>query len=791
MNDDRIWEMYHSDAYQPATRRACRARIGWLVDRASGRVLDIGCSQGLVPILLGRKGVHAVGIDNEAPAIGFARARLADEPAEVQERVSFELVDASTWRPPEPFDTVILGEVLEHLDRPADLLAAARRALAEGGQLLVTVPLGWLEHPDHRQAFLPTRLIELIEAGDFSVQACDLADGKIRLAARAGAPTDAAAVEPSRLLRDVEQALLALQYTSLDSLREVERRHAEQIDRLERRLRARERELAKVRSERDKMAAQADRLLAKVEDLRQKAERLSADKKKLRSSASYQLGWLLVRAGMHPASVLRLPDRLMTLAVKETLGLGRKQDAASLPPRPHKKRSDGQTRADENQRVYQGRYRVSLSDARPAGAPVEGRILHLLEYSLPHKQNGYTLRSAQVLQAQKQHGFDPVVVTRPGFPEGAAPSREPEMVAGVPHYRLPGDGLPDKPTLPGYIHTYAAEAAEIVTQARPEIVQAGSSFRNAYAGLELSRHFNVPFVYEVRGLWEETRVANGSLDPEEPKYRHLRSVETYCMRQADAVVTLSESLKGELVRRGVSGDKIFLVPNAVALADEARRPPRADLRRALGLGDRFVVSYIGSVTRLESLDTILYAMQILRRQRRDIAALIVGDGGDRTRLEELAAQKGLEDTVVFTGRVPHQDIPDYYAITDVVACTRGRDRVCQLVTPLKPYEAMAYRKPVIVTDVPALCEMVEDGVTGCVVPVAQPAELARAIAELADHPERAAQLGDQARAWVAQHRTWHRVAEGYGPAYEFARAAFARRKNGSSPPAAPGVARTA
>ncbi len=772
MNEDRIWEMYYSDVYQASTQRACRERIDWLQRRARGRVLDVGCSQGVLPILLAREGFEVVGVDVEEPGIEFARARLAEEPEAVRDRVQFRVEDIFRWRPTERFDTVVLGEVLEHVTAPREMLAAVRSLLNDGGRVLITVPLGWLEHHDHKQAFLPLELIGLLEEA-FGIEECEISDEKIRVAAVAGRPTNPIAIDPERLLVAEGQALLACQYRAVDQASSETRRRGElqqRIDALRDENRSLKESLTLLRMKKESVEERVVRFSNRAAELKGRVEALAAERESLKSSSQYKLGALLVKAGLKPTSIIRLPRRLAALALESWRKRGGTDGAAAGGKRWSANPAKALVR-----HVYEGSYRVDVASASAIKDPAENRILHLLEYSLPHTQNGYTLRSFHVVRAQKGHGWDPVVITKPGFPDNGTPSNGPESVAGVMHYRLPGQ--PTATKLTSYLHTYVTEAASLIRELAPSVVQAGSNFRNAYAAMELARNYGLPFVYEVRGLWEETRIANGSLKRGDEQFDKLVAVETHCMQAADAIVTLGESLKAELVRRGVDGNKIFLVPNAVDTA--VIREPRADLREQLGLTGRFVVSYIGSVSPLESLHVLIDAIRIVRRTRADVAALIVGAGADLETLKQRVYELGLDDSVKFAGSVPHGDIADYYAITDLVVCTRGRDKVCEVVTPLKPYEAMAYRKPVVVSDIPALCEMVQDEVTGRLFPAGDTAALARLLEDLADHPERCAILAEQGQAWVRQHRTWERVTEGYRPAYAYARAAFARR-NGSS-----------
>jgi len=774
MNNDRIWEMYYTDAYSAEMRQECRERIQWLAERVSGRVLDVGCSQGVLPILLGREGIEAVGVDIEEPAIDFAKARLAEEPADVASRVDFVVADVFSWTPPEVFDTVVLGEVLEHLSEPARFLAAVSKLMAPGGRLLVTVPLGWLEYHDHRQAFLPTDFIALLEQ-NYGIQELEIDSGKICVVASATEATQPDAIATERWVVALEQALLSLQYRNVDLTKKVQE------------LRGERKELYDLRGSAKRLKSELERVKDRIAELEQR-EREGADKaavkartlesklaiaqkqadtarKQLEGSIPHQVAELLVRVAKQPRKVPRLPGELIS-AVRAAAHV-RRENAIEPAVRPL------------SRHVYEGTYRVDLPGAVPANEPVNNRILHLLEYTLPYQQNGYTLRSFQLIQAQRAHGFDPIVVTKPGFPEQMTEARPPETIAGAPHHRLPGKALDLKtPSLPNIVRTYVREASAIVRNTRPSVLQAASNFRNAYAALELGRNYGLPVVYEVRGLWEESGVANGRITREDRLYKNLVQVETYCMQEADAIVTLGTSLKDEIARRGVDPDKIYLVPNGVDLDAVDRRAPRDELREGLGLSGQFVVSYIGSISRYEMLHVLVEAMCRIRAVRSDIVALVVGDGDELANLEQLAAKNDVSDSIRFAGRVPHAEIPDYYALANAIVCTRGNDLVCRVVTPLKPYEAMAYRVPIIASDIPALGEIIVDGETGRLVSPEDPAALARAIIELADDPEQRTRLADNAHDWVRQHRSWSYVTAEYKAAYEHAKAAFAKRTRG-------------
>ncbi len=315
MNEDQVWQLYHADDAKESSQRACRERMHWIMARARGRVLDIGCSQGLLPILLARRGVEVVGVDVEEPSLAFARARLAEEPAEVQNRVTLLCTDAITWSPPERFDTVVLGEILEHVVHPDQLLAAAARLLADGGRLILTVPLGWLDHHDHKHAFLPTDLVPLV-ATHFGIDELEIADDRIRIAATAGRTARAEAIDPARILPAVEKALLALQHRWVDQVKkdgQRKRRLAAQVDSLKKevaRLTERNAGLVAKKTAADERADERAERIAKLE---QKIDTLLAERKALRGSAAYKVASLFAAAGRRLRGRRRRPSAEKTL----------------------------------------------------------------------------------------------------------------------------------------------------------------------------------------------------------------------------------------------------------------------------------------------------------------------------------------------------------------------------------------------------------------------------------------------------------------------------------------------
>jgi glycosyltransferase involved in cell wall biosynthesis len=408
------------------------------------------------------------------------------------------------------------------------------------------------------------------------------------------------------------------------------------------------------------------------------------------------------------------------------------------------------------------------SAERPVAPVTPGRILHIVTDALPSTSAGYTVRTQEIAVAQRAAGMEPHVVSRIGFPvtSGAIDGRPAVSVDGVEYHRL----LPW--VMPGRMDTIAetglAHAARLVRELRPSVLHAASNFQNALIAIALRDGFGLPYVYEVRGFWEDTwlsrHAATAGLEGSD-RYVRSRALETHCMTSADLVVTLGEAMRDEIIARGVSADKVIIVPNGVSTEFLRPLPPAGPTRTRLGLAEGdFAVGVVSSLVAHEGLGTLLEAVRLLQDAGVPARALIVGDGPERNALQRRADELGLSGAI-FTGRVPLSQVRDYHAALDVFVVPRTPDRVCQLVTPLKPVEAMASGLPVVVSGVSALGEIIKDEVTGMQFPPGDAAALAERLRRLHADPDLRRTLGENARAWVAHDRTWELGAARYRDAY--------------------------
>lgn len=413
----------------------------------------------------------------------------------------------------------------------------------------------------------------------------------------------------------------------------------------------------------------------------------------------------------------------------------------------------------------------------PAYEPDERRAFYLLHNSLPYNSAGYATRSHGLLRALTEN-WSMAAVTRLGYPFDAPghdelteiPGRE--VIDGVDYLRLttaPGRWL--KNPITDYVRDYSAALETLAREERPFVIHAASNHWNGLTAVETARRLGIPSVYEVRGLWEVTRASRNPEWHDSGMYRYIARMEADAAAQATKVIAITGGLKDELVNRGVDEEKIILVPNGV---DTERFVPverDVELARELGIDGKTVIGYIGSVLDYEGLDLLIRAAAELDRTRDDFHVLIVGDGAEKETFEALADELGVLGRVVtFTGRVPHADVERYYSLVDIAPFPRLPLPVCELVSPLKPFEAMAMGKAVVASDVRALAEIVADGRNGLLHRKGDAMDLTRAIALLLDDSDLRMRLGRQSREWVSAERDWRmlskRITEIYEPLRE-------------------------
>ena len=272
---------------------------------------------------------------------------------------------------------------------------------------------------------------------------------------------------------------------------------------------------------------------------------------------------------------------------------------------------------------------------------------------------------------------------------------------------------------------------EVAREVRPDIIHAHSPVLNAFPAIKVARKLGIPVVYEIRAFWEDAAVDHGTTSEGSLRYRATRKLETRAIRQVDHVFTICEGLRADIVARGIPADKVTVIPNAVDIASfNLASPPDPELQQKWGLTGKTVIGFIGSFYAYEGLDLLLDALPAIIEQKPDIRVLLVGGGPQEANLRQQAEKLGLKDVVIFTGRVPHQDVNRYYDLINILAYPRHPMRLTELVTPLKPLEAMAQGQLFVASDVGGHKELIEHNKTGILFKAGDRQALAQAIVEL-------------------------------------------------------------
>ncbi len=394
------------------------------------------------------------------------------------------------------------------------------------------------------------------------------------------------------------------------------------------------------------------------------------------------------------------------------------------------------------------------------------RILHLFNHSLPI-QDGYALRSAAILREQARRGWVTCQVTGDRHPADALT----ECVDGLHFFRTRPSRrwLARQPVVEqlATVATLGRRVLAVARRFRPDVLHAHSPCLDGLAALMVGRELGLPVVYEMRSSWEDAAVTEGVTAENSMRYRLSRSLETFVLRQAAAVTTICEGLRADICARGgVARQRVTVVPNAVEAArfvvpDGAG----AAVRERYAAKGEYLAGFIGSFYHWEGLDLLVEAAAHLRQRRSDFRILLIGGGVEEARLREQVVQRGLADTVIFTGRVPHADVVQYYSALDVLVYPRPSTPLTEKVTPLKPLEAMAAGRLVLASNIAGHRELVGDGETGLLFAAGDPEALAGRLGAVFDQRADTTAICARAARWVREERTWEGAVANYAPVY--------------------------
>ncbi|OOG26823.1 glycosyltransferase, exosortase A system-associated [Thioalkalivibrio denitrificans] len=391
------------------------------------------------------------------------------------------------------------------------------------------------------------------------------------------------------------------------------------------------------------------------------------------------------------------------------------------------------------------------------------KILHILDHSIP-LHSGYTFRTAAILREQRKLGWETFHLTSP---KHLNPQGEEETVDGLHFYRT----LYTPKRLPGLgewwlIDALARRLEMVAREIRPDVLHAHSPALNAMAAIRVGRRLGIPVVYEVRAFWEDAAVDHGTSRENGLRYRLTRGLETYAFRRVDHITTICEGLRQDIIARGVPASRITVIPNAVDI-ERFRWGGEAnpELRSALGLDGCRVLGFIGSFYAYEGLKLLLEAYPRIREQAPDVRILLVGGGVQEHNLRQQAQSLGIADHVIFTGRVPHERVQDYYNLVDLLVYPRLSMRLTELVTPLKPLESMAQGRLLVASDVGGHKELIRDGETGWLFRAGNAEALAEVVLRTLSHPEQWESVRAAGRRFVEEERNWAASVARYRRAY--------------------------
>lgn len=395
------------------------------------------------------------------------------------------------------------------------------------------------------------------------------------------------------------------------------------------------------------------------------------------------------------------------------------------------------------------------------------RILHVLDHSLP-LHSGYTFRTLAILREQRALGWETFHLTSP---KHTASKGLEETVDGWHFYRTPPAeegmlaGLPALGEV-ALMGALTKRLEGIARESRPDVIHAHSPVLNGIPALRVGKRLNIPVVYEVRAFWEDAAVDHGTSKEWGLRYRLTRGLETYALRRANAVTTICEGLKSDIAARGIPEGRITVIPNAVDIDKfTLSTGPDPALKASLGLQNQTVIGFIGSFYAYEGLHLILLALPRILSRNPAVRVLLVGGGPQDAQLRALALELGIVDKVVFTGRVPHDQVQRYYDLVDVLVYPRLSMRLTELVTPLKPLEAMAQGRLLAASNVGGHRELIRHGETGMLFPPDDPGALADAVLALLGDPARWPILKEKARRFVETERNWKASVSRYRQVY--------------------------
>lgn len=396
------------------------------------------------------------------------------------------------------------------------------------------------------------------------------------------------------------------------------------------------------------------------------------------------------------------------------------------------------------------------------------KILHILDHSAP-LQSGYVFRSQSIFREQVKRGWQPVAVSSPRHEASSKdPWQEMQEIAGIRYYRTgkTASGILPLEAELRLMWVLAKRIKEVAGIEKPDIIHAHSPILNAYPALYVGRKLGIPVVYEIRAFWEDAAVDHGTFAEGSLRYKLIRNSETWACKMARHTFVLCQGIREDLHGRGIPYEKLTAIRNGVDLKSLTPCPPDAEYLQLWNLANKRVIGFIGSFYRYEGLDLLVEAFAKLAPRYPDLVLLLLGGEEREGDLRKQVQRLGLDDRVLMPGRIPHSRVPGVYSLMEALVYPRRSMRLTELVTPLKPLEAMAMGRPVVASNIGGHRELLRDGETGLLFPPGDASSLAQTIGQLLDDQPLREKLASQGRDWVLHEHSWEKTTSAYTAIYE-------------------------
>lgn len=392
------------------------------------------------------------------------------------------------------------------------------------------------------------------------------------------------------------------------------------------------------------------------------------------------------------------------------------------------------------------------------------KILHILDHYKPHL-SGYVFRTSYILKHQKELGLEPVLVTSPKHGDIKSDLEE---IDGIRIYRTSKNNFGSIPFIreTRLMKALQKRIEDSIRVEKPDVIHAHSPSLNGIPALKAGRKFGIPVVYEVRAFWEDAAVDHGTFKEGSFKYRVSRLLETRLFKAVDALFTICGGLKNEIVARGIPDEKITIIPNCVDAVVFSPLAYDLEIAERYKLKDRTIYGFIGSFYHYEGLDILIESFAKVIEKIKDAKLLLVGGGPEKENLVRKARSMNLLRHVIFTGKVPHDEVKRYYSVMDVLVYPRKSMRLTELVTPLKPLEAMAMGKVVVGSDVGGIKELITHGKDGFLFKAVDVSRLSELLIELAKNKDGLDTVARSAIETVRTRHNWAMAVKRYLPIYE-------------------------